>query len=271
MEISLSSDCDLRKRYLALFYILGEVISLNFHVFGRVIFVSKPILCIVVSLIVILSAVFGYNVLHKEDGDILILSSTPEAESSGAYSEGNIEQTSPGVTMKPSSENTIHVYVVGCVNNPGMVKVEKGQMIYDAIIAAGGLTNKADSENINMAYILNENLMIRVIEKGAASEGEKSDTSAAANNGSAGSGIEVIAGIAQNDSQGNTSDDKKKVNINTASSEELQTLKGVGESTAAKIIEYRTQNGPFEKIEDIMNIPGIKEAKFNSLKDYIYV
>lgn len=71
-----------------------------------------------------------------------------------------------------------------------------------------------------------------------------------------------------NDNKGTTS---SKININTASADELMTLPGIGPSTAEKIISYREQNGEFKKIEDIMNVSGIGEGKFNKMKDYITV
>lgn len=72
-----------------------------------------------------------------------------------------------------------------------------------------------------------------------------------------------------------TSVERKKeivfININNADKNELSRIPGIGESTAEKIILYRTENGEFEKIEDIMNIKGIKEKKFNKIKEYIYI
>ena len=62
-----------------------------------------------------------------------------------------------------------------------------------------------------------------------------------------------------------------KVNINTASKEKLETLPGIGETTAQKIIDYREQNGKFKTVEDLLNVTGIGEAKFNNLKDKIVV
>ena len=83
--------------------------------------------------------------------------------------------------------------------------------------------------------------------------------------GEAGKSIVIESGMDENNNQ-NT-----KVNINTANKEKLETLPGIGETTAQKIIEYREQNGKFKTIEDLKNVSGIGDAKFNSLKDKIIV
>jgi len=171
-------------------------------------------------------------------------------------------------------EEEIKVYVVGEVNNPGVVTLKKGQLIYDAIELAGGPTEKADVENINMVYELKENVMVRVKSK-EENQPDKTEEENRTLKNDGNSGISIIRDSAgavveenNNDNKGTTS---SKININTASADELMTLPGIGPSTAEKIISYREQNGEFKKIEDIMNVSGIGEGKFNKMKDYITV
>ncbi|HOQ06256.1 MAG TPA: helix-hairpin-helix domain-containing protein [Clostridiales bacterium] len=185
----------------------------------------------------------------------------------GAGSSGNSGNS--GETAGPdggSAENKdeIKVYVVGCVKNPGIVTLTKGQMICDAVREAGGLTEDADADNINMVYSLNENVMLVIKSKNennAAGEGAlvRSDS---------GPGAEVI-GSGDDTPAGRNG--IKPVNINTAGIDELDTLPGIGEAKARDIIAYREKHGRFNRIEDIMKVPGIKQNRFESIKDYITV
>ncbi len=177
-----------------------------------------------------------------------------------------------------TSEDEIKVFITGCVKKPGIVTLKRGQIIDDAVKAAGGFTEEADAENINLVYALNENTWIRVRAK---DEEAGSEETAGAGSGTgarsleahpAGTGVEI-----RTDSGGAVlpEDIKDKtpaiVNINTGTLEELVTLPGIGEKTARDIIEYRNKNGPFERIEDIMNVSGIGPKKFESLKGLIRV
>lgn len=111
-------------------------------------------------------------------------------------------------------DEKIKVHIIGEVNNPGLIELNIGSRIYDAIELAGGLTNEADTSKTNLAYIL--------------SDGEKI----------------YIPNFNDEDINTNSSDlnSNKKININTANLSELQEIPGVGEATANSIIEYRTKN-----------------------------
>jgi competence protein ComEA len=151
-----------------------------------------------------------------------------------------------------------------------MYAIKKGQLIYDAVEKAGGLTKDADKENINMAYVLNENVMLKILPAGKKRE-EPANNSGTAKGTGAGAEVISSAGSGGNITAPSGEKSHGKININTASAEELKTLPGIGDAKAKDIIDYRTKNGPFKSIEDIMNVPGIKEARFNSLKDKICV
>ena len=153
---------------------------------------------------------------------------------------------------KESIENII-IHVAGAVKNQGIVQVERGTRISDVINAAGGTTNEADLTKINLAYEVEDGQKIYV-----PSINDEIN-------------VESITQEAGEYVLENSNSKSSKVNINTASQTELETLSGVGPSTALKIINYREENGDFEKIEDIKNVPGIGEAKFESLKENICV
>ena len=157
--------------------------------------------------------------------------------------------------------NTIVVHITGEVNYPGVVVLKEGARVVDAIEAGGGETDKADLSSLNLAYMLSDGEKIYVPNKEETSQESQEreyitstkDNSEQSENGAKSTGINF------------------KININTAKQEELTQITGVGESTAKKIIEYRTQNGKFKSIEDIKNIPGIGDSKFNAMKEEITV
>ncbi len=147
------------------------------------------------------------------------------------------------------ADNTVEIIIVdvaGAVNAPKVVELPAESRVADAIAAAGGLSENADTSQINQAAFLND--------------GEK---------------IYIPAiGEEEINSSGNYSsvaEDASKIDINTATSEELQTLTGVGPATAEKIISYRSDVGYFSEIEELKNVDGIGEKTFNKLKDHIMV
>ena len=150
----------------------------------------------------------------------------------------------------------IFVHVVGSVQAPGMVELEAGQRVSDAVQAAGGFTPEADQLSVNLARQVEdgEQIVVGSVQEstGSSSSGQSSSSS-------------------EQSSETGTSAASGKVNINTATVEQLTTLKGVGEATAQKIIDYRQQNGSFKKIEDLKNVSGIGDKRYAALKDSITV
>lgn len=149
-------------------------------------------------------------------------------------------------------EEIVVVDVAGAVSAPSVVYLDRGARVEDAIKAAGGLAKDADISQINRAAVL--------------SDGQKIYIPAAGEELPAGTEPAETAAPAQTAPKEQT-----LVNINTATTEELQTIKGIGPATAAKIIEYRTLYGAFGSIEDIKNVSGIGEKTFESIKDQITV
>ena len=179
------------------------------------------------------------------------------------------EETVTDFNMLEVSENTeeeinkegelVIVHITGAVNKPGIVKLKEGSRIEDAIEAAGGLTEDSDISNVNLAYILDDGIKIRI--PTIDDEQNKNEESY----------------ISQDSGQGVILDNESLfslgsiVNINKANQTELETLPGIGPSLAARIIDYRESKGKFSKIEDIKNVTGIGDSKYNSIKDLIKV
>lgn len=153
-----------------------------------------------------------------------------------------IEEVEEDIKEEPEE---IMVHISGQVYKPGLVKLEPGARVIDAVNAAGGLKKNADLDKINLAKKLVDEEKIYIPEIGENIEGDLLDYSTSADVGN-------------------------KININTCTKEELLSLPGIGEVLAERIIEYREKT-PFKKLEDLMNVSGIGEKKFESIKDMIVV
>ena len=183
--------------------------------------------------------------------------------------EGLTERRETGGKDSDSGDTFCYVYVCGQVTSPGVYKLEEGQRIFEAVELAGGFTGEARPEYLNLAEPVFDGMKILVPDEAQASDPSWNGQIGSLGTvpGTGGSGF----GAADAYSQDRGAVPMKKVNINSASKEELMTLTGIGESRAADIIRYRTEQGAFSRIEDIMNVPGIKEASFRKLKDQIEV
>lgn len=165
-----------------------------------------------------------------------------------------IEAKNEEILEEVKEKNQIIVHVTGQVKNSGVVSLEEGARVVDAIYSAGGETVDADLNKLNLAYILNDGDKIYVPKK------EDTQTEY------------ITSGAGENVSSSNAqSSDSKIININTATVDELSTLSGIGKAIAERIVAYRMQNGKFENIEDIKNVTGIGDSKFNNIKDSITV
>ena len=172
------------------------------------------------------------------------------------YEKNNTEKISISNFIENETEdeknNTkIKVYITGEVKNQGVIELEEGDRIADAIEKAGGQTEQASLKNVNLAYQLEDGQKIYIPNIND-TETEIIDDGA--------SGVVDDATIKQT-----------VVNINKADEKELQSLNGIGESLATSIVQYRKENGKFETIEDLKNVPGIGDSKFENIKEYIKV
>lgn len=271
-------------------------------IFGKQVEIKTEAAVIIISVLALLGCLIGY-VFFRDDSDVII-ESAAVTDSTGAAAElpgqelskttGSTDVSSAGSTDAAETGGTedgkvvagteqIKVYVVGCVKEPGIVTLEKGQLIDDAVRLAGGLTEQADAGSINMVYKLEENLMLYIkskkeLEPQSQNQVEKTLVKNTAANGSLGKGAVIIKDSGKSvEVVGDTEDGENeegnasRVNINTADEDELDTLPGVGEATARDIIAFREKNGPFRKIEDIMKVPRIKQSRFDNVKEFITV
>ena len=140
-------------------------------------------------------------------------------------------------------ESTLFVHICGQVVSPGVYELPLGSRIYEAVEAAGGFTQEAEQNYVNLAQVLEDGLQIEIPDKEGALEKKQQEAAAA-------DGL---------------------VDINTATKQQLCTLPGVGEGKADSIIAYRESNGGFSSIEEIMKVEGIKEGMFARIKDKICV
>lgn len=187
-----------------------------FKNYGRVIFNG---LIIVILVIVLLFFVIKNN--HESESFVI---------ESNSENEGDINAEKNNSEKKEKEEEKVEkikVHVVGFVKNPGLIELDEGSRINDAIEKAGGITEEGDLSKVNLAYILNDGEKIYIPN---VSEDKRED--------------EI------------KSEEMKssKVNINNANEEELKKITGIGASTAKKIIEYRVANGKFSSIEEIKNV-----------------
>ena len=162
-------------------------------------------------------------------------------ETEAAITTVMAEKTEESTTL----EAVIFVDIKGEVKKPGVYQMKVGDRVKDALDAAGGLTAEADSQKVNLAQRVEDQMVIVVPKVGEEAE-------------------EIPAGETRNEAT-----KEGKVNINTATVEELKTLKGVGEKKAEAIIEYRKKNGSFKTKEDLMKVRGIGKKLFESFEERI--
>lgn len=159
--------------------------------------------------------------------------------------ESAVAAVSETMTEEMQSEaGSIYVYVCGAVEKPDVYELQAGARVFEAIGAAGGACEEADLDCLNLADSLADGEKIYVPLEGEAAETTES------------------------------TDDKSsdgRVNINTATMEQLQTLPGIGEAKARAIIEYREENGSFSSIEDLRQVPGIKDGIYGQVQALIRV
>ena len=169
----------------------------------------------------------------------------------GEEAEESSSEKSSSQEMTSSGQSSCFVHVCGQVNAPGVYELEAGSRIYQAVEMAGGFGADAAVWYLNLAQEITDGMKIQVPSVQEAEQWEQT-------------------GGPRADSQWEASQEMK-VNLNTADKEQLMTLTGIGESRAEDIIRYRQEHGPFERIEDIMNVSGIKEGAFQKIKDSITV
>ena len=172
-----------------------------------------------------------------------------EDPSDAGTASGSVDTSDAGTASGSgdTSDAEICVYICGAVHEPGVYELPEGSRVHEALDMAGGMTEEAAAYALNLARIAVDGEQIYV------PDAEEIQGQSILSGSAGGLGYE------------------KKVNINTASMEELMTLTGIGEAKAESIIRYREENGGFQSIEDLMEIGGIKEGVFEKIKDDITI
>jgi competence protein ComEA len=175
---------------------------------------------------------------------ILLISAPPRGRAIILKAQGSIQLTETSIATPKS--NLIGIHVVGEVKVPGLVLLPEGSRVSDAILSAGGMTDLADENRLNLAALLEDGTRVYVPAKGETLPDDITDTLPSDNH-------------------------QELININLADREELDSLPGIGLAKADAIIDYRTSQGDFLSIEEILKVPGIGESIFTQIKDLITV
>lgn len=210
--------------------------------------IAVIVLCVLVS-----GICYSYSRIQKsrtEGTDLPEMSVSEEAFVAGQKpdSPGSDEKEDQGSGFRSTEDAALlpcYVHICGEVVSPGVYELSEESRVFQAVEMAGGFTENAAAESLNMAERIRDGMKIIVLSR---EEAQSANVSPAAS------------------PQG-----RSQVNLNTAAKEELMTLRGIGESRAEDIIRYRDSHGGFKKIEDIMKVSGIKDAAFQKIKDDITV
>lgn len=195
---------------------------------------AQKIGAIILFILVFIGVAFSYGKsVNKEENKI-----KPALINNSKY---------PQKTRQPA-DSFIVVHIAGAVYKPGVYKLKDGDRVIDSIKKAGGAISKADLNTLNLASKLNDGQKVYV---------PKIRESAQQGNGNLSSQTEIGASNFPAD----------KININTATKEDLDKLPGIGTTLAERIIEFRIKNGPFKSIDDLQNVEGIGEKKLSNIKE----
>ena len=198
---------------------------------------------------------------------LLVRPSAPLVESVVPHASG------VGIVMPLSTlptPLTVRIHVAGAVVRPGVYTVSSSARVVDAVTAAGGATSNADLERINLAQKIVDTEQVfvpfrssRTTKVTVAPRLRPSRTTVPASVPAVPGAVPIIGAPVTTLSP--------LINLNSATSDQLDTLPGVGPSTAKAIISYRSRKGPFGKVEDLLNVPGIGPAKVGAIRDQVTV
>ncbi|MDD5893962.1 MAG: helix-hairpin-helix domain-containing protein [Coriobacteriaceae bacterium] len=176
----------------------------------------------------------------------------PTETSASQDFEAPAQAEEQAASEQDSDVRQVGVDVEGAVASPGLYLVSADARVNDAVAAAGGMTSDADRQRVNLAQKVEDGMQVYVPSREEAPAATGTTTTGAGQASSSGAS-------------------KGKVNLNTASAEELQTLSGIGPSLSQRIIDYRQANGPFKSVDDLRKVSGIGDTRFKSLKDLVCV
>lgn len=179
-----------------------------------------------------------------------------------------LQSAQGAVTSKAAQTKTVRVQVSGAVLEPGIYDVPASCRVEEAIAAAGGMTENADSERVNLVRKVRDGMQIRVPVKKAARTSRTQRKSAQATAGYSASSTKKIGSTRAGAEKNNSA--VQIVRINSAGVSELQQLPGIGPALAQRIVETRN-SGRFTSADDLLRVPGIGKAKLAKLRDYVEV
>lgn len=213
----------------------------------------KKIAIFIIILLICPSIIIIKDKLNSKD-DIYVLTEENTVKENNDKIDEKKEKVENIREESKISNKEITVFVSGEVNKPGVVTLKEGERLAVAVEKLGGTTKKADLNNINLAMKVKDEEHY-IIPKYGDIKREKNNKEES---------------ITEKDNS-NDKEESQKININTASIDELDKLPGVGEATANKIVNHRKENGDFKNIEEIKNVNGIGDKKFENMKDLICV
>ncbi|MGO1470439.1 MAG: SLBB domain-containing protein [Tissierella sp.] len=216
---------------------------------------EQVVILIVISIIVL---VVGFKFLSKQimtknnkndkDNELIIKTDNLEKE---METDNDIDRQEE--QYEKDIKEDIIVHISGQVENPGIVELKSGERLMDAVELLGGLTGEADEDRINLAKKLQDEEKIYIPKIGEELE------------------IEILDAVETSNSvDKDTEKGRDKIDINICTKEELNSLPGIGDVLSDRILEYREDN-IFKTIEDIMNVSGVGDKKFEGLKDLIII
>lgn len=208
----------------------------------------------ILKIVLLLLTALSLGACGNTEGDGVSLSGIVEEEDF-SHSTQETEVNESSIEDSNTSDSEIYVYVTGQVQNPGVYSVSENSRLYEVITLAGGFTQRAKQDSLNLAEKVRDGQQIHVMSK---AEYKKMGQNACVDTQNKESAEDAVS-------------DNGMVNINTATAEELMTLPGIGETKALAIIHYREEQGDFSSIEEIMQVSGIKEASFDKIKALIKI
>lgn len=200
--------------------------------------------CVALGVLALVIAVFVAAVSQQGFSHGVDRGSQPDDEA-----VGRLTMSTEGEQSDPAAGDIVFVHVLGAVISPGLYQLRVGDRVVDVVAAAGGFADTADPAGVNLARHVSDGEQLYVPEVGEVPE--------------------PVAG--RGSAQGADTVQDGKVNLNTATSIELEALPRVGPAMAQRIVDWRETNGRFTSIEDLMSITGIGEKTFESLKDLVTV
>lgn len=209
-----------------------------------------------VGLVVVGAVLGGFFLIkgnHQPQNQVAALSQEVTSSSSSTEEE---EEKVVAKTKGEEESEQVTVDIKGAVKNPGVYELRAGARVHEAIQKAGGLTADAEAKSINQAQKLTDEAVIYVAKTGE----EGADVTQTGQHQ-----------VGASDSAGASGGKSDKVNLNTATEAELQTISGIGQKRASDIIAYRESSGRFKSVDDLKKVSGIGDKTLEKLKEYVTV